>query len=142
VVVLVVWVVVLLLLLVRCSAATVEWWRSVSCGVVACVDDCWCGVVDGVCIVVCNVGVVHVGIGGGGLDVGIWIGACWGSGGVVSGGGNVFVVVGEVVCGGGGGVVVFCLHFQLPSVSPNQFGLAFVPALSCFPSTNPSLLGL
>jgi hypothetical protein len=127
-VVLVVWVVVLLLLLVRCSAATVEWWRLVSCGVVACVGDCWCGVVDGVCIVVCNVSVVHVGIGGGGLDVGIWIGACWGSGGVVFGGGSVLVVVGEVVYGYGGGVVVFCLRVRLPSIFPIQVGQSFIPA--------------
>jgi hypothetical protein len=118
----------LLLLLVRCSAATVEWWRSVSCGVVACVDDCWCGVVGGVCIVVYSVVVVHAGIGGGVLDVGIWIGVCWGSGGVVFGGGSVFMVVGEVVCGGGGGVVVFCLHFRLPSVFPIKFGQAIFPA--------------
>jgi hypothetical protein len=126
---LVVGVVVLLLLLVRCSAVVVEWWYASWCGGVAYVDDCWCGVVGGVCIVVCNVVVVHAGIGGGVLDVGIWIGVCWGCGGVVIGGGNMFVVVGEVVvCGGGGGVVVFCLHFRLPSVFPIKFGRAFFPA--------------
>jgi hypothetical protein len=127
VVVLVVRVVVLLLLLVRCSAATVAWWRSVACDVVAWVDDCWCGVVGGVCIVVYNVVVVPADIGGGVLTVGIWIGVCWGSCGVVFGGDNMYVVVGGVVCGGGGGVVVFCLHFQLPSIFPTQFGLAFIP---------------
>ncbi len=90
-------------------------------------DDCWCGVVGGVCIVVYNVVVVHSDIGGGVLNVGIWIGVCWGSGGVVFGGDNMYVVVGGVVCGGGGGVVVFCLHFQQPSIFPTQVGLAFIP---------------
>ena len=97
-------------------------------------DDCWCDVMGGVCILVGTVVVVHKGwsvsSGSGGcmLDVGNWFGACWGSGGVVFGGGNVVVVFGEVVCGCGGGVVVFCLHFRLPSVFPTQFGQAFFPA--------------
>ena len=112
-------VVVLLLLLVRFSALTVEWWYSSSCGVVACVDDCWCVMVGGVCIVTCNVVVVHKGwsvgsgSGGGVLDVGIWIGAYWGSGGIVFGGSSVFVVVDEKVYGCGGGMVVFGLRFRL-----------------------------
>ena len=105
-----------------------------SCGVVACVDDCWCDVMGGVCMLVGILVVVHKGwLGGSGsggcvLGVGIWFGACLGSGGVLYGVGSVVVVFGEVVCGYGGGVVVFCLHVRLPSVFPTKFGQAFFPA--------------
>jgi hypothetical protein len=134
VVVLVVGVVVLLLLLVRWSAATMEWWWSVSYGVVACMGDCWCGVVDVVCNVGCSVVVVYSGwvggsgIGGGMFGVDIWIGVCCGIGGGVFGGGSMFVVVGGVVYGFGGGVVVFGHRFQLPSISLIQAGQSVIPA--------------
>ncbi len=96
--------------------------------------DCWCCVVDGVCIFGCNVVVVYIGwsvgcgISGGVLGVGIWIGVYFGIGGVVFGGGIMVVVVGGVVCGFGGGVVVFCLQFRLLSIVLAIFGQAIFPA--------------
>ena len=141
-------VVVVLLLLVRYSAATMGWWWCVLCGVVASVDDWCCDVVGGVCIVVCCVVMMYMGwsgssgTGGGVLDVDIWAGVCFGNGDVVCGGCSVYVVVSEVRCGCGGGVVVFGLHSLLPSVSPAQLVLSIFPALSCFPSSTPSLWGL
>jgi hypothetical protein len=70
---------------------------------------------------------VGSGNGGGVLDIDILIGVGWGSGDFVFGGCSVQVVVSDVVCGCGGGVVVFGLHSQLPSVSPDLFGLSFFP---------------
>jgi hypothetical protein len=141
--------VVVLLLLLRSSATAVGWWwGAIVRGMVASVDAVGCCVVGGVCIVECSVVVLHVGwagddtIGGGVLDVYIWVGVGFGGGGVGCGGGIVSMVLGGVVGGFGGVVEVFCHRSQLPSKFPVPLGLPNFPALSCFLSSAPSLWGL
>jgi hypothetical protein len=148
VVVLMVGVVVLLLLLLRSSATAVGWWwGAIVRGMVASVDVVCCFVVGGVCIVECSVVVLHVGwsgdanTGGGVLDVDIWVCVGFGGGGVGFGGCIVSMVLGGVVGGFGGVVVVFCHRSLLPSKFPVLLGLRNFPALSCFPSSTPSLWG-
>jgi hypothetical protein len=133
-VVLMVGVVVLLLLLVRSSATAVGWWwGAIVRGMVASVDvDCCC-VVGGVCIVECSVVVLHVewsgdaNIGGGVLDVDIWVCVGFGGCGVGCGGCIVSMVLGGVVGGFGGVLVVFCHRSLLPSKIPVLLGLRNFP---------------
>jgi hypothetical protein len=114
---------------------------------VASVDAVGFCVVGGVCYVECSVVVLHVGwsgddnIGGGVLDVDIWVGVDFGISGVGCGGCILRMVLGGVVGGFGGVVVVFCHRSLLPSKFPVLLGLPNFPALSCFPSSTPSLWG-
>ena len=97
-------------------------------------DEFCCGVVGGVCIVECGVVVMHMGwsvdaeTGGGVLDVDIWVGVSFGSGGGVCGGCIVKGIIGEVVGGCGGGMVVFVHHSQLSSIFPAQLALTIFAA--------------